>query len=121
MDIDWDEPDILTAMDSWTNEINEFAMQQVGTDKVIYRDPVVRNWLNLIRPDITKIGCAEITCVENGLNKYRAYCLVDKAPLKLGDVVYEVGKGGCKNGEKCPSGFKCDRHGFCKEIPKPKP
>ncbi|KIH62813.1 SCP-like protein [Ancylostoma duodenale] len=121
LDIDWDEPDIYTAMHSWANEINEFAMQNVGKTDVKYDNPQVRNWVNLVRPDITKIGCADITCVENGLNKYRAYCLVDKPPLNLGQVMYEAGNGGCKYGESCAAGFKCDKYGFCKEEPKPKP
>ncbi|KAL6732280.1 hypothetical protein Aduo_003054 [Ancylostoma duodenale] len=121
LDIDWDEPDIYTAMHSWANEINEFAMQNVGKTDVKYDNPQVRNWVNLVRPDITKIGCAEITCVENGINKFRAYCLVDKPPLSLGQVMYEAGNGGCKYGESCAAGFKCDKYGFCKEEPKPKP
>lgn len=35
-------------------------------------------------------------------------------PLKLGDVVYEAGYGGCKHGDACPAGFKCDKVGLCK-------
>ncbi|RCN23636.1 hypothetical protein ANCCAN_30677, partial [Ancylostoma caninum] len=72
----------------------------------------------LVRPNITQIGCAEITCKEGGLNKYRAYCLVDKPALKRGDVVYEAGNGGCDGGDACPAGFKCNRLGLCKAEPK---
>ncbi|KAL6731950.1 hypothetical protein Aduo_002766 [Ancylostoma duodenale] len=119
MDIDWDVPEITSAAWAWMDDIKEFAVSDYAiTDKnVKFNDLVLRRYLNLMRPDIKKIGCAEMLCVENGLNKYRAYCLIDLPPLNINDVVYEAGRGGCENGEQCPKGTKCGSGGMCDVQP----
>ncbi|RCN33885.1 hypothetical protein ANCCAN_20283 [Ancylostoma caninum] len=119
MDIDWDVPDITSAAFAWMQEIEEFAVSDYAiTDKdVKFKDLAIRQYLNLMRPGIKKIGCAEALCKENGLNKYRAFCLTDQPPLKINDVIYEAGSGGCDKGETCPQGTKCGQFGMCDVQP----
>ncbi|EYC12878.1 hypothetical protein Y032_0045g1136 [Ancylostoma ceylanicum] len=117
-DIDWDVPEITSAVSEWIKEISEFAVSDIAiTDKeVTFKDNALREYLNLMRPNLTKIGCAEVLCNDNGMNKYRAFCLTDKPPLKPNEVVYEAGKGGCKHGENCPQ-ETCDKFGMCDVKP----
>ncbi|EPB65308.1 SCP-like protein, partial [Ancylostoma ceylanicum] len=79
-DIDWDVPEITSAVSEWIKEISEFAVSDIAiTDKeVTFKDNALREYLNLMRPNLTKIGCAEVLCNDNGMNKYRAFCLTDK-------------------------------------------
>ncbi|EPB69042.1 hypothetical protein ANCCEY_11859 [Ancylostoma ceylanicum] len=117
-DMDWDVPDITSAVTEWMEEISEFAVSDIAiTDKeVTFKDNALREYLNLMRPNLTKIGCAEVLCNDKGMSKYRAFCLTDQSPLKLDDVVYEAGNGGCKEGEQCPQG-SCDQFGMCDVKP----
>ncbi|KAL6732265.1 hypothetical protein Aduo_003042 [Ancylostoma duodenale] len=114
MDIDWGEPELTSAAWAWMEQIEKFTVSDnaISNKQVIFKDHNLREYLNLMRPSITKIGCAEALCVENGVNKYRAFCLTDKEPLKDNDVVYKAGKGGCDKGQKCPNGYTCER-GLC--------
>ncbi|KAL6732244.1 hypothetical protein Aduo_003024 [Ancylostoma duodenale] len=114
MDIDWEEPELTSAAWAWTKEIDESAVSSnaISNKAVTFKDSALREYLNLMRSSTTKIGCAEVLCKENGMNKYRAFCLTDKPPLKDNEVVYEAGKGGCDKGEKCPNGFTCKK-GLC--------
>ncbi|RCN33884.1 hypothetical protein ANCCAN_20282 [Ancylostoma caninum] len=79
-DIDWDEPEITSAVSEWMEEINEFAVSDsaISDKEVTFKDNALREYLSLMRPSITKIGCAEVLCKENGMNKYRAFCLTDQ-------------------------------------------
>ncbi|RCN52746.1 hypothetical protein ANCCAN_01122, partial [Ancylostoma caninum] len=117
-DIDYDVPEITSAVSEWMEEIENFAVSDIAiSDKeVTFKDNALREYLSLMRPSITKIGCAEVLCKDNGMNKYRAFCLTDQPALKADDVVYEAGKGGCDEGEKCQQG-KCDTFGMCSLKP----
>ncbi|KIH55985.1 hypothetical protein ANCDUO_13843, partial [Ancylostoma duodenale] len=79
-DIDWDEPEITSAVSEWMEEIQNFAVSDIAiSDKeVTFKDNALREYLSLMRPSITKIGCAEVLCKDNGMNKYRAFCLIDQ-------------------------------------------
>ncbi|EYB82956.1 hypothetical protein Y032_0346g3142 [Ancylostoma ceylanicum] len=114
MDIDWDVPEITSAAWAWMEEIEKSAVRDnaISNKAVTFKDAALRQYLNLMRPSITKIGCAEVLCKEKGVNKYRAFCLTDQAPLKDNEVVYEAGKGGCDKGETCPKGLTCKK-GLC--------
>ncbi|EPB69044.1 hypothetical protein ANCCEY_11861 [Ancylostoma ceylanicum] len=119
MDIDWDVPEMMSAAWAWMEEIEHFAVSDhaISDKAVTFHDLAIRQYLNLMRSNITKIGCAEALCKENGLNKYRAYCLIDQPPLKIGDIIYEAGSGGCDKGEHCPQGTKCGQFGMCDVQP----
>ncbi|KAL6732285.1 hypothetical protein Aduo_003059 [Ancylostoma duodenale] len=119
MDIDWDVPEMTSAAWAWMDQIKHFAVSDYAiTDKgVKFKDLVIRQYLNLMRPEIKKIGCAEVLCKENGMNKYRAFCLTDQPPLKDNEVIYEAGNGGCDKGENCPQGTVCGAFGMCDVKP----
>ncbi|CAJ0595448.1 unnamed protein product [Cylicocyclus nassatus] len=128
------QPDILTAMDFWTSEKKKVSVNVDGT-AVRYVNSSVTNYLNLMRSTASKIGCAEHTCKEGDLYKFRAYCITNaplahnisvhvktenrlnsSSPLQNNDVMYEVGNGGCLKGDNCPTGSNCVTFGLCKDI-----
>ncbi|CAJ0595442.1 unnamed protein product [Cylicocyclus nassatus] len=110
------QPDILTAMDFWTSEKKKVSVNVDGT-AVRYVDSSVTNYLNLMRSTASKIGCAEHTCKDGDLYKFRAYCITNAPPLQNNDVIYEVGNGGCLKGDNCPTGSDCVTFGLCKDKP----
>ncbi|EYC12972.1 hypothetical protein Y032_0045g1192 [Ancylostoma ceylanicum] len=117
IDIQGIEPELMSAVwDDWMKQIEKFAVSDdaISDEKVVYKDhnKNLREYLNLMRHSTTKIGCADVLCLGKDLNKYRAFCLTDKKPLKDNDVVYNAGKGGCQHGNKCPQGTTCVR-GLC--------
>ncbi|KHJ86274.1 hypothetical protein OESDEN_13980 [Oesophagostomum dentatum] len=106
-------------MYEWMDEIKNHAVTYNERDQDIrYHDKDAVNlkeYLNLVRSDATEIGCASVNKTENGQHMLRAYCLINKAPLKENDVVYSVGNGGCPK-DSCPAGFTCSLFGMCKKI-----
>ncbi|KAL6732268.1 hypothetical protein Aduo_003044 [Ancylostoma duodenale] len=110
MDIDWGVPELTSAAWAWMEQIEKFAVSDdaISDKQVTFKDHALREYLNLMRPSTKRIGCAEALCVENGVNKYRAFCITDKEPLKDNGVVYKAGNGGCDKGEKCPKGLTCE-------------
>ncbi|RCN38983.1 hypothetical protein ANCCAN_15076 [Ancylostoma caninum] len=91
-------------------QIEKFAVSDdaISDKQVTFKDHDLREYLNLMKPSTKRIGCAEVLCKENGVNKYRAFCITDREPLKDNDMVYKAGKGGCDKGENCPNGFTCE-------------
>ncbi|KAK6730220.1 hypothetical protein RB195_006964 [Necator americanus] len=116
IDVDFDGPELFSAVWDWAKQINKFAVSDVAiTNKqVVYKDQDrnLYEYLNLMRAVTSKIGCADITCKDGDLRKYRAVCLLNRNPLTNGAVVYKAGSGGCNKGETCQSGV-CDQYGFC--------
>ncbi|KAK6726237.1 hypothetical protein RB195_004513 [Necator americanus] len=115
-DVDFDDPELYSAIWDWSEQIREFAVSDDAITKkqVVYKDKDrnLYEYLTFMRAAISKIGCADITCRDGDLRKYRAVCLVNRDPLKDGDVVFKAGLGGCKNGETCRNGV-CDEFGLC--------
>ncbi|EYC02568.1 hypothetical protein Y032_0099g3185 [Ancylostoma ceylanicum] len=72
----------------------------------------------LARGLITGIGCAQTTCSHNGPNsatKHATLCLMNKPPLGVDDVIYEIDKHvGCQSDAECPYPLVCDKeYGDC--------
>ncbi|KAK6730219.1 hypothetical protein RB195_006964 [Necator americanus] len=113
IDVDFDGPELFSAVWDWAKQINKFAVSDVAiTNKqVVYKDQDrnLYEYLNLMRAVTSKIGCADITCKDGDLRKYRAVCLLNRNPLTNGAVVYKAGSGGCNKGETCQSGGDNDR------------
>ncbi|RCN44513.1 SCP-like protein [Ancylostoma caninum] len=81
----------ISAIDTWLDQINRFPLipAAITGKTVTYQgDLKTFNYVNLIRQGITAIGCAQATCTVNGIEKYRAYCLINRPPLTKGQVVY---------------------------------
>ncbi|EYC12964.1 hypothetical protein Y032_0045g1187 [Ancylostoma ceylanicum] len=74
------EPELTSAVWVWTEQIDKFTVSDdaISDKKVVYKNHDLREYLNLMRHSITKIGCAEVLCPGKDLNKYRAFCLTDK-------------------------------------------
>ncbi|EYC17624.1 hypothetical protein Y032_0030g2178 [Ancylostoma ceylanicum] len=80
-----------------------------------------RDYCNLVRYNVHRIGCAETQSVE----KKCVFCLTDKPPLQDGDTVYNVGGGSCPKGKCHKPTHGCDPEtGLCFEplpVTTPKP
>ncbi|KHJ78436.1 hypothetical protein OESDEN_21944 [Oesophagostomum dentatum] len=78
MDINWTEPTLYTGVLEWLDEIQDEPLAY-DKDAIRYSDPSKhRNYLNLMRRSITKMGCGGVYCNVNGMHKYRGLCLTNK-------------------------------------------
>ncbi|EPB73709.1 hypothetical protein ANCCEY_07223 [Ancylostoma ceylanicum] len=82
----------VVALLHWLVEIEKGPLSDAATkgDAVTYQgEEKVANFVNFIREDVSEIGCAQLHCDENSIVKDTAYCLLNKPPLKKGDVLYQ--------------------------------
>ncbi|KHJ87464.1 hypothetical protein OESDEN_12763 [Oesophagostomum dentatum] len=78
MDINWTEPTLYTGVLDWLKEIQDEPLTY-DSDAIRYSEPSKhRNYLNLMRRSITKMGCGGMYCYEDGMHKYRGLCLTNK-------------------------------------------
>ncbi|KHJ82785.1 hypothetical protein OESDEN_17520 [Oesophagostomum dentatum] len=111
---------LIDAVNDWKKEIDVLPSRYFDTheDAIKYHGySNYDNYLKLVRADTTRIGCAEVHCQDDGRRSYRVFCLMNNMPLKSGDVVYQIGKGGCTEDDasSCPDGSSCEREtGLCK-------
>ncbi|KAK6726271.1 hypothetical protein RB195_004534 [Necator americanus] len=114
--------DLMSAIWKWDSQIEKFTIsdEAITDEQVVYKNKDHNLWeyLNLMRDTTSEMGCAEITCRDGDLRKYRAVCLLNNSPLKDGDVVYKAGNGGCNTLEKCRRGGLCEFVEYCEWIEK---
>ncbi|ETN77742.1 hypothetical protein NECAME_10834 [Necator americanus] len=108
---------LMSAVLDWDSQIMRFAIsgEAITDEQVVYKNKDHNLWeyLNLMRDTTSEIGCADITCRDGDLRKYRAICLLNNSPLTDGDVIYKLGDGGCNRNGICRKGGVCDWADFC--------
>ncbi|KAL6729651.1 hypothetical protein Aduo_000689 [Ancylostoma duodenale] len=83
---------IKTIFQKDLNAINIFPLEGVTPRRVVYKEntpPVLQNYVNIIRSNVTRIGCAFLKCNEPQ-DPYAVYCVTYSKKLNDGDVIYEA-------------------------------
>ncbi|RCN53209.1 hypothetical protein ANCCAN_00766 [Ancylostoma caninum] len=104
-----------SVLNIWAKQLDKTPMREsaIGPDSVTYQgDILLWEYVNLARGLITGIGCAQTTCSHGGpnsLTKHATLCLINKPPLGVGDVIYEIDHDvGCQSDAECPYPLVCD-------------
>ncbi|VDM79490.1 unnamed protein product [Strongylus vulgaris] len=79
---DYEDFDISEPINRWIRPmfVNSMSREAIGAEAVTYQgEKVIEEYVNLVRADTTKIGCAWVRCFGGRDAVYSAYCLTNKA------------------------------------------